>query len=238
MLPPSSVRPLAEKALPLALLFLLVACSNDDVRVYSVPKGSETIAGVNAPERGPAATTTEQPPAAAAQASPADVADRPAWTLPEGWQESTVEVPMRYTTFVAEGPDGDAEIAVTRFPGDVGGTHANVNRWREQIGLSAVSHEELDALLETFENPGFSGYLVHLRGPVRHLIACGIHEPAADRTWFVRLIADEATAEALEAEIFAFARSFGLGDPPPEAEPVDAYESEPAAGYSAGAGGY
>ena len=43
----------------------------------------------------------------------------------------------------------DVDISVTTFPGDVGGELMNINRWRQQIGLSPISIDSLDEHIVT-----------------------------------------------------------------------------------------
>jgi hypothetical protein len=57
--------------------------------------------------------------------------------------------------------------------------------------------------------PRFDIHTMHLRGPERHMLAASIREPAADQTWFVRVLADATTADAVRDEVFAFALTFG-----------------------------
>lgn len=58
--------------------------------------------------------------------------------IPPGWQWDPRPRPPRLATFVISDGNRQAEVAITRFPGDVGGTLANVNRWRRQVDLSAI----------------------------------------------------------------------------------------------------
>ncbi len=60
------------------------------------------------------------------------------FTVPTGWREDPSPRTARITTIVPEG-DPSTEIAVTSFPGDVGGELANVNRWRGQLSLPPVA---------------------------------------------------------------------------------------------------
>ena len=56
------------------------------------------------------------------------------------------------------------EVAVTRFPGQVGGAVANVNRWRRQVGLPASGGlEEEDR--DQREIAGEAGWLYRFFGP-------------------------------------------------------------------------
>ena len=56
------------------------------------------------------------------------------WTAPSGWQVQKGNAVRKGSYAVG----GGAEVAITAFPGDVGGVLANVNRWRLQAGLDPV----------------------------------------------------------------------------------------------------
>jgi len=58
-----------------------------------------------------------------------------AWDVPQAWSDAPVG-PMRLVVYTAV--EGAVELSVSRFPGDVGGDLANINRWRRQLGLSPV----------------------------------------------------------------------------------------------------
>lgn len=74
----------------------------------------------------------------APQASAAPGTQTPAlsFTLPAGWTQVKPSSDMRLAQFDA----GGCEVAITRFPGQIGGqmgsTLDNLNRWRGQIGLA------------------------------------------------------------------------------------------------------
>lgn len=90
------------------------------------------------------AAHADHTPAVAAPAGDAPVV----WRTPAGWVQDPSAGSMRYATYRINRPDGSkGEMAVTHFPGDVGGDLANVNRWRSQIGLPQVTAEELDGLM-------------------------------------------------------------------------------------------
>lgn len=163
-----------------------------EITVQQVPKGSEVIA-VPTP------------------VAPAADADLRIWSVPEGWREVESTAPMRLATLVIESAPEPVEVAVTSFPGDVGGRFANVNRWRGQVGLEPVSEEDLDELLRTFSHAGFEGYALRIDGREATMLAVGIHGAGADRTWFVRVVTDAGTASRVEPEVMAFARTFGTG---------------------------
>jgi hypothetical protein len=137
-----------------------------------------------------------------------------AWTLPEGWTEIPDNPPMRLHTFSAADDDGPVEVAISRFPGEVGGVLANINRWRSQVGLSPLDQSQLPAHIERFENTGVEGYFAHIQGEDQHMLAAGLFEPAQQRTWFVRVTLSPAASARLKDTVAAFARSFSAAPAP------------------------
>lgn len=184
----------------IGMVLLAVACGDSEIETYEVPKGSESIQdGVerSAESRSPEAGGSEGEPDAK-------------WVVPSGWRVDETPRPMRLKTFMIDTEGAESvEVAVTLFPGEVGGLLANVNRWRGQIGLASVDEGELEGLTERFTSPGFQGHLLHLRGPEVEMLAASIYELGADRTWFVRVVGEGSEVEAVKGEVFDFARSFG-----------------------------
>ncbi len=66
------------------------------------------------------------------------------WKVPEGWTKSAPR-PMRVANY---NPKGNAELNAyfSILGGNGGGMHANVNRWRGQVGLGPVEEDALDSL--------------------------------------------------------------------------------------------
>ncbi len=152
------------------------------------------------------------------QAPPADPGPLPElddsasiWVVPSNWRERSDNPPMRHATFIVPDTDGDVEVAVSRFPGDVGGELANINRWRGQLGLDVIEQDDIDDHVERFEHPGFEGFVLRIEGEDEHMLAASIYEEAANRTWYVRATASPEAADRIEEAVFAFARSFGQG---------------------------
>lgn len=115
---------------------------------------------------------------------------------------------MRIATYIADTPSGQVEIAITRFPGDVGGVLANINRWRGQMGLGPVLESGLESTINRFEVPGFSGYETRIDSDRGVMIAVGVHDQSIDQTWFVRATVDSAqAADDVQDKLFAMARS-------------------------------
>ena len=95
-------------------------------------KSVSFVEGAPLPAHGPqfASTNTKQietGPAQPMEPPPAANPGRPAWEVPSGWQE-TAASQMLLAKFAVTNQDGEAEVTVSSFPGEVGGLLANVNR--------------------------------------------------------------------------------------------------------------
>ena len=66
------------------------------------------------------------------------------WIAPPEWIRGPAR-PMRLATFRPVGAP-DAEVYVTLLTGRAGGPRANLDRWRGQMGLAALTDAEFDAL--------------------------------------------------------------------------------------------
>lgn len=61
------------------------------------------------------------------------------WDLPKGWSEVKAQG-MRVAT-LKPAVEGKVDISVIRLPGAAGGDLSNVNRWRDQVKLPAITEE-------------------------------------------------------------------------------------------------
>lgn len=220
---------LARPALALVALTLLAGCGRDEVRTYSVAKEKSAPAPASAlpaghPPVGPALSGAA-PSGMAADAASADAAMRNTavttasgpglvWTAPAGWSAGP-EKPMRKATLLVPSADGGpgAELAVTAFPGDVGGNLANVNRWRQQLGLPPISQAELGGALQHL-------HVGQLHVDVAELVAPG--SPPAKRvigaivphvgaTWFFKLEGPDALVAATRPAFLEFLNTLRPG---------------------------
>ncbi len=142
------------------------------------------------------------------QSLPGDVmaqASNPQWTAPANWK-SVPASSMRRATFQIRNADGQsAEVAVSAFPGDVGGSLANVNRWRGQIGLGPVTQVEVDAMTKQLEVPaGKATEVEFAKEKVRMVV---ITLPHAGNSWFFKLTGDTAVVEAEKSKLVDFVKS-------------------------------
>jgi len=130
----------------LSFVALFGGCQRASVAVYNVPK-----------------ETASTPSSVATDSETSTAGDGWInWTKPAAWTELPPTA-FRKGNFVYEGSDGDTvEITVSSFPGDVGGTLANVNRWRGQAGLPPITNEALSKSLTEISVEGHDGQLVNI----------------------------------------------------------------------------
>jgi hypothetical protein len=85
------------------------------------------------------------------------------WTAPAHWKAKPGSS-MRKGSFTIAGEGGEGDLAITAFPGDVGGDLANLNRWRGQIQLPPVTQAEFDAAIQRIEPNGLKMTVVDVAG--------------------------------------------------------------------------
>jgi hypothetical protein len=129
---------------------------------------------------------------------------------------------MRLATFDASG----AEVSVAAFPGSVGGTLANVNRWRGQIGLEPATEADLPALLKTTKDGGVEVSILTMTGAKGQVMLASMISPGDGQTWFVKAVSEPAKIEEIRGSFEGFSKSFRLegaasgSTPPPPAMPA------------------
>ncbi|MBX3317155.1 MAG: hypothetical protein KF902_09875 [Phycisphaeraceae bacterium] len=189
----------------------VLACERSGVEEH---RGEKEGAAPSLPnkdsEKAPAATSPQE--SLTASAPEGSRSDNWPWRAPATWRLVPGERPMRLATYEMQSPSGPIEVAISRFPGDVGGMLANVNRWRGQVGLPPTTEAELAEMIEPFNNDRFSGSLLHIEGVEQHIVVASIFESEANQTWTVRVSAVPTVASAIKGEVFAFARTFGATD--------------------------
>ncbi|HVU34906.1 MAG TPA: hypothetical protein VHE61_15845 [Opitutaceae bacterium] len=242
--PPAGSRsptPLPRRS-PLSLVLLLAGplalfgCRNPKVAVYQVPKESEAPLPNASPDTASAAAAAPAPaamppgmpamppmpgatggatdPHALQTASGADLA----WTAPAAWQSKQGSM-MRKATYVIAGENGaaPAELAVTAFPGDVGGEVANVNRWRGQVGLPEVPDAAASASIQRLEAHGLKiGVVDVVAAPGANASRLvGAMVPFQGATWFFKLTGPDATVAKAKPAFLEFLQTVKPAAPTP-----------------------
>lgn len=165
-----------------ALALLLapgLAWAKDGAQTYSVPK--------------------EGRPASAAKAPGKPLA----WTVPGGWEEQAGSR-IRLGQFAVPGPDGTkAELGVTMFPGNVGGELANVNRWRDELGLVEIGEKEVASSSVAVGSE--SGKLYSIEGASQSTSVAWVMKDG--NSYFFKLRGDKAAVAAARPAMVEFLKS-------------------------------
>lgn len=195
--------------LTLAVSFAASGCRDAKIASYRVPKEAPPSAAAVASAPDPHAGLGIPPAGSSAPAAPANMpnmASTPVptatggdltWTAPAHWQTKAASA-MRKATFIVPGDSGaQAELAVTAFPGNVGGNLANVNRWRQQLQLPPITEAELGSALEHLDVGALHVDVAELLGPApadgspRQRVL-GAIVPFNGATWFFKLTGPDA----------------------------------------------
>ena len=178
-------------------LLALTACDQAAVKSYTIPKEQPVVTSE------PAEPNPMRPlPGMAEQAAAAGALQ---YTVPSGWRQLPASG-IRKATLQIE----DAELSVLVFPGDVGGELANINRWREQIGLAAIEESALATITRELTISQHPASYVDLIGPEKSIK--GAILPFHGRTWFFKLIGPSDSVQANEAGLLEFLDSVQLPD--------------------------
>jgi hypothetical protein len=137
--------------------------------------------------------------------------DNPAWSVPAGW-EAVSGSAMRRASFSAPGSAGPVDIAVTSFPGDVGGLLANLNRWRDQIGAPALSAESVEDSIERSTVNGKSVIVSRIEGSGQSTHAA-IFEHGG-HSWFFKMTGPTASINEQADAFDAYINSIQFPDAP------------------------
>lgn len=138
------------------------------------------------------------------------------WQVPDTWTEGR-PTPMRAGNFgVADNPN--VECYLTVLTGMAGGILANVNRWRQQMGLPDINQEAVDAL-PTIEMLGQPACFLDIEGDFTGM--SGRHEPGYrmlavicvldDETVFVKMTGPADAVQAEKERFLAFCASLEEG---------------------------
>jgi hypothetical protein len=195
------------------LLFALAGCGRDDVKVYQVATNDIAVA---------------LPPAAAPMAMPAtmpgglavpDNSSQPKlkYILPDGWKEKTL-TQMRVASFGITENGKTADVSVIPLGGMAGGDLANVNRWRKDVGQTALAtDDDLNKIAEPVTVVGQPASLFDLAGTNpgtgdnEGIVATILH--ADDTAWFFKMSGDADLVKKNKPAFIAFLKSLAFGPP-------------------------
>ena len=174
-----------------AVILLAAGCRRDEVTHYRVPKEATPAASSGVMPAGMANAPAPPGMAGDVPAPPPPAGDaRLTWTLPRGWTQS-LQGGMRYATIKAPA-EGKLDVSVVVLPGPAGGELANVNRWRNQIGLPPLDEAAMAAARKTLDAKAgpISLYDFTSDGQKKSRVVAGL-TAVGGSTWFVKMAGDE-----------------------------------------------
>jgi len=172
----------------------LAACRDKSVTSYRIPKEPDS----------------DQAPDAAQPGAPAI-----RWTVPADWRPQPASA-MRQGSFLVAGAAGAAaDVSVVSFPGTGGDDLANINRWREQLGLAPVSVADLSGQVQSLAASAGQFVFADLAGTVAEkgdvrILGAWLRQP--DRVWFFKMMGPSELVEAQRGVFTAFLQSVRLAD--------------------------
>ena len=122
------------------------------------------------------------------------------WQTPEGWTQKPGSSEFRF----AQIDLGDnLVLVVSRFPGDVGGNLANVNRWRSQLQLPPIKADELDKVTKKVQAGDATAILTDFTSEAgdQRMLGAIVPDEKGGRTWFFK-VTGAAKAVGGQAEKF------------------------------------
>ncbi len=130
------------------------------------------------------------------------------FVVPEGWKQDPSPRMARIATLLIDDAPS-TELAISRFPGDVGGELANVNRWRNQLGLPPIATlGAQEATTVTIGNHPARVYrFAALTGNENASAMFVALLPMHDETWFFKLTGPVSSVDAQRTRFEAFINS-------------------------------
>ena len=108
------------------------------------------------------------------------------WQTPEGWTQKKESTEFRF----AQIDLGDnLLLVVSRFPGDVGGNLANVNRWRGQLQLPPIKADELDKVTKKVQAGDTTAILTDFTNAAgdQRMLGAIVPDEKGKQTWFFKV---------------------------------------------------
>ncbi len=128
------------------------------------------------------------------------------WKAPDDWETETPGELQIALYKVGE----SGNVSVSKFPGDAGGIPANVNRWREEIGLPPSPDPGGQVI--SLEAGGSRAMWFELRGEDNSILAAIV--PVNDETWFFKLTTPGSALENIRPAFMELLKSIEIGEKP------------------------
>jgi hypothetical protein len=193
-------------AAALWLAATLNCAAYDQIRVYSVPKEPPAASPAQTPAQAPAQAPAQTQPTAGAQDIPVN-ASPIHWTVPAGWEEKPADGFRRGSFAIKGAKGGQADVAITSFPGSVGTELDNVNRWRRELSMEEIGAGEIASEPVTVDST--PGKLYDLTGKEARTVVAMI--PRNGSSWFIKLRGETAAVAAAKPAFLEFLKSVHFG---------------------------
>ncbi len=127
------------------------------------------------------------------------------WEVPADWSPAPASI-MRYASFTATSHTGDKiDISVVTFPGDGGSDADNINRWRQQIGLSAVEASTLHSMIVPVKSGDTDFPSIDMSSSNSRLLAAWTRRNG--HAWFFKLTGPPEAVEKQKPNFVKFVQS-------------------------------
>lgn len=120
------------------------------------------------------------------------------WKNPKNWIEVNPGN-MQIGKFLFDKEISD-NVSISTFPGDVGGDLANVNRWRRQLSLSAITKDKIK--LKKYKSKNKTFEVVSISNQSDSIVVAIFKEK--DQTTFVKMMAKSSIAKKKYSEFIDF----------------------------------
>jgi hypothetical protein len=193
--------------LSLSVLALIGCEKGSEIKVYRVSKAPLEERGPEQQNAMPANAPSPSMPGGMAMGGPPSrdtAAPKINWKLPDGW----TEVPpssMRYASFSVGAEDNKIDISIVTFPGEGGSDADNVNRWRQQLGLTPMNPAELAGQTVSLKTADVIFSSIDLVGASARTLAAWTRRDG--RVWFFKATGPNAAVEKEKSNFVKFVES-------------------------------
>lgn len=147
--------------------------------------------------------SASEPTTAAAAAEPGG-AGQFKWQVPGDWKAQAPGQMQAAKFSVPEKNGAKADVLVSVFPNDTGGTIANINRWRRQLGLAEADESAVRSQIKPVDGlPG--AFVTDLSNEGRQLL--GAIVPRGGQFWFYKLVGGAEAVGAQRDNFMQFIKS-------------------------------
>lgn len=132
------------------------------------------------------------------------------WETPEGWTQKQGASEFRFAQIDM---GNELMLVVSRFPGDVGGTLANVNRWRGQLQLPPIGAADLEKVTKKVQAGDTTVLVTDFKNEAgdQRMLGAILTDDKAKRTWFFKVTGPAKAVEERVEKFHQFVQSVRLG---------------------------